>query len=130
MKEHICGLAHVGMVVRDIMIAEKFYIDQLGFERGASRTICADEGNIEIVFLQKNNLVLECIQPHTYNEMHGDGVFVHIALDVTDIELLKEKLDSYGVKWIEELTVCEELHSKWMLFEGPNGEILEINEKF
>ena len=48
---------------------------------------------------------------------------------MTGIEELGSYLDQCGVKWVEELRVNSDVGNKSMLFEGPDGEILEINEK-
>ena len=38
-------------------------------------------------------------------------------------------MDDYGVKWVEGLRINADVGNKSMLFEGPDGEILELNEE-
>lgn len=123
------GLAHIGMIVRNLDVTEKFYTEHLGFVRSGERVIDAPEGRIEIRFLKNESLVLECIQKPVYDEAHGGGIFVHVAIDVTGIEEIGAHLEEYGVKWVEGLRINSDVGNKSMLFEGPDGEILEINEK-
>lgn len=123
------GLAHIGMLVRDLAVTEAFYTRWLGFVRAGRRTIPTGEGAVQVVFLQNGNLVLECIQRPLYNEAHGEGIFLHVAIDVTGIEEAARTLDKAGVRWVEGLRVNTDVGNKSMLFEGPDGEILELNEK-
>ena len=123
------GLAHIGMLVRDLAVTEAFYTRWLGFARAGRRTIPTAEGPVQVVFLQNGNLVLECIQRPLYNEAHGEGIFLHVAIDVTGIEEVARTLDEAGVRWVEGLRVNTDVCNKAMLFEGPDGEILELNEK-
>lgn len=129
MSHSLHGLAHIGMIVRDREVTAAFYTRHLGFVRAGERTIDTPEGTIHVLFLKNEELVLECIQKPIYNEAHGEGIFVHVAIDVTGIEELGAYLDQCGVKWVEELRVNSDVGNKSMLFEGPDGEILEINEK-
>ena len=129
MEGFLHGLAHVGMAVRDLAVTERFYSERRGFCPAGRRAIDTPKGDVKVLFLKNGNLTLECIQYPVYNQAYGPGNFVHAAIAVTDIEAIGQRLDDYGVKWVEGLRINADVGNKSMLFEGPDGEIVELNEE-
>lgn len=131
MEYEINGLAHIGLVVSDTKRTVRFYTEQLDFRKVAEKTIVQPEDTLHITFLRNGNLTLECIEHKVFPENHGDGLIVHIAVNVVNLEAVMKKLDDYGVEWVEGLVIQKDLWErgcKSALFKGPDGEILEINE--
>lgn len=128
----ICGLAHVGAFVRDVEVSEVFYSEILGFQRiWHTRNQTAD-GEERITFIQNGNAVIELVQLSNPG-VRADGWFDHIAMNVEDIDGVVEKLKKKGVEFEEgSYTIAPhvfEYGSKWILFRGPDGEHLELNER-
>ena len=131
MNDQINGLAHIGLVVRSIEETAAFYTTQLGFQRIAGKKIQTPNETIQIAFLRNGNLTIECIEHESFDSQHGDGLIAHIAINVHGIEDVIQRLDRYGVEWVEGLVFQPDLWEhgcKSALFKGPSGEILEINE--
>lgn len=125
------GLAHIGLVVKNTEQTVAFYTQQLGFQKVAEKTIQTENGKLQVTFLRNGNLTLECLEHEVFPQAHGDGLIVHIAINVKNIEKVIEALDAYGVDWVEGLVYQPDLWEngcKSALFKGPSGEILEVNE--
>ena len=125
------GLAHIGLVVKNTEQTVAFYTQQLGFQKVAEKTIQTENGKLQVTFLRNGNLTLECLEHEVFPQAHGDGLIVHIAINVKNIEKVIEALDAYGVEWVEGLVYQPDLWEngrKSALFKGPSGEILEVNE--
>lgn len=125
------GLAHVGVFVADIEASKEFYTEMLDFEVIEETGIEDNDGLIKIAFIENGNLVIELVQFPNHREK-ADGPVDHIALRATNIEALKELLEERGIVFEEEeITFGSTVFpngSKWILFRGPDGEHLEINE--
>ena len=125
------GLAHIGLVVKNTEQTVAFYTQQLGFQKVAEKTIQTENGKLQVTFLRNGNLTLECLEHEVFPQAHGDGLIVHIAINVKNIEKVIEALDAYGVEWVEGLVYQPDLWENGCtsaLFKGPSGEILEVNE--
>lgn len=120
------GLAHIGMIVKNMEATKKFYTEMLGFTAVEPRQY----GECDVWFIANGNLVIECIHKPVYNENHGEGKFVHVAIKVTEgIEELEQKLLDYGVTWVQKLEINTTYNLKSMLFEGPEGEVIEVSQE-
>ena len=95
------GLAHIGLVVKNTEQTVAFYTQQLGFQKVAEKTIQTENGKLQVTFLRNGNLTLECLEHEVFPQAHGDGLIVHIAINVKNIEKVIEALDAYGVEWVE-----------------------------
>lgn len=127
------GLAHIGLIVSDIERSAKFYTEVLGFRQIWQNKNKSPEGDISIVFVQNTNCVLELICfPKT--EKRSAGSFDHIALRVENINSAMDRLKQKGVKFIEgsyeEAPQVFENGSRWVFLSGPDGERIELNERF
>ena len=84
----------------------------------------------EIVFLQKGNLILECIcQPGT--NLPDRGRIEHIAIAAGNIEQAVEVLLAKGIVFDGPIVEDKELWDKgvkYVTVRGPSGERLELNE--
>ena len=125
-------LAHIGLWVTDMEETKKFYQDILGFEAPTAKTVVDPESGVktEIVFLQKGNLILECIcQPGT--NLPDRGRIEHIAIAAGNIEQAVEVLLAKGIVFDGPIVEDKELWTKgvkYVTFRGPSGERLELNE--
>ncbi|MGL5437635.1 MAG: VOC family protein [Lachnospiraceae bacterium] len=127
----IDGLAHIGLFIKDAEVSERFYIDILGFQR-IWRTENLGAGGTEIItFIRNGNLVLELVQSPFWQE-RADGWFDHIAINVEELDNVIESLKEKNISFEEgSYTIAPHIFehgSKWVLFRGPDGEHLELNE--
>jgi lactoylglutathione lyase len=126
------GLAHIGLFVADIEVSKKFYTEMLDFNVIEETSLDGPDGVIKIAFVQNGNLVIEIVQfPKT--DKKSDGPVDHIALRVENIECVRDLLLERGLAFEEkEITHAPGVFSngsKWILFRGPDGEHLELNER-
>ena len=128
----IVGLAHVGLYVADIEKTKKFYTEKLNFEVYHECVSNSPDGDIRVAFARNGDCILELVQLAT-KEKRNDGFFDHVALKVVNIEKVKKELTEKGIEFEEdEITFAPHVFppngSKWILFRGPDGEHIEINE--
>jgi lactoylglutathione lyase len=126
------GLAHIGVFVADIEVSKKFYTEMLDFKVIEETSLQSPDGVIKIAFVQNGNLVIEIVQfPKTVKK--SDGPVDHIAMNVKNIEGVRDLLLERGIEFEEEeITHAPGVFpkgSKWILFRGPDGEHLELNER-
>ena len=124
MKEWITGIQHVGIPTEDMDKTRVFY-GKLGFEV-AYETV--NEG-AEVVFFQLENLVME-----TYEVDHAAqayGAIEHVAVNVTDIEAVYEKIKEIGLNTLEDTIHFLPFWKngvKFFTIEGPNKEKVEFSQ--
>lgn len=124
MKEWITGIQHVGIPTEDMDKTRVFY-GKLGFEV-AYETV--NEG-AEVVFFQLENLVME-----TYEVDHAAqayGAIEHVAVNVTDIEAVYEKIKEIGLNTLEDTIHFLPFWKngvKFFTIEGPNKEKIEFSQ--
>lgn len=125
------GLAHVGLFVPDAEATAAFYEKYLDFEEVWKVVNKFPDGNETVVFVRNGSLTVEIVQP-VHPQQRQDGWFDHIALAVTDIDRVIEKLRADGIEFEEgSYTIAPHVFpngSKWILFRGPNNEHLELAE--
>ncbi len=130
--EDILGLAHIGVFVADIEVSKAFYTDVLGFECFDESVVKADDGDVVIAFIRLGSCVLELVQFPESKQRSTDSVIAHIALDVKNIENVQAYLLEKGVKFETEkpveLSMIFDNGVKYLMFAGPDGEVLEISE--
>lgn len=126
--KRIKGLAHVNLTVRDMDRSLDFYCNTLGFENIYE---FSGMGN-RCAFIKLSTCVIELHQCPEYDETLKDGHFEHIALAVEDIEGLAQVFREKGVRFETEAVLGSPRiwpnGSKWILFRGPDNELLELNE--
>ena len=128
----ILGLAHVGLFVKDNEKSAEFYESIFGFQRIWQSTNPSETGDIKVIFIEKNGLVIELVQFPQYRKRE-DGLFDHIAFATKNIEEVIDKLKEKGVIFEENTKTTApqvfERGSRWIMFRGPDGEHLELNER-
>ena len=119
------ALAHIGVLVSDLKISQNFYENILGFHKVWENINPSPDGDVQVVFVEKDGLVIELIKMPKFEERR-DGVVDHFAISVKELQ---------GKNVIfEEGSYCEAPHvfekgSKWIMLRGPNNERIELNER-
>ena len=122
----ITGLAHIGIMVKDMEASIRFYRDVLGFEL----TEQAQVGASKLAFLNIGTCLLELVQAADYAP-RPTGVVDHIAIEVTDIENLVCQLTEHRIAFLSDsIATLASLQGgvKNIFFTGPDGERLEFFE--
>lgn len=134
-KTGLQGWSHLAIKVRDLAKSVAFY-ESLGFVKCADGYLDTTDGRLIIGFVELNGFQIEIIQvaPGMIPELEkrGPGHIDHIALDITDIQEAFGACKQEGYKLvtpvIKELSFFE--HGiKYFLVEGPDGEVIEFNQK-
>lgn len=126
------GLAHIGVLVSDLRVSQNFYEQTLGFHKIWENTNPSPEGDVKVVFVEKNGLTIELIKMPKPRERR-DGIIDHFAISVINLEGVIEELKEKGVAF-EEGSYCQapyvfERGSKWIMLRGPDNERIELNER-
>jgi glyoxylase I family protein len=122
-----CGFHHVSMRVRDMEKSLKFYVEDLGFVERVSwgkapqRMVLLDTGD-------GNYLEISQGDP---NQVHTDGVFLHIALRADDCDAALEAARAAGAEVTMEprdvtLPSDPPIPVRIAFFKGPDGEVIEL----
>lgn len=130
--ENIMGLQHIGLFVRSLEVSKKFYCEKLDFKVVHETTLDTADGTIKIAFVGAGDCTIEIVEFPKFVDKNGDGPVDHIAFKVKDIEKVRDNLKAKGIVFETE----EPAHvphfftkgDKWLMFRGPDGEHLEINE--
>ena len=128
MKE-ITRINHVGLRVRDLNVARAFY-EKLGFEFIAGPigpepvAVVEHPSGVNINFIlnasadaSPTNLLMDASEKHTG--------FTHIALEITNVEAVKEQLGSLGI----EITETVEFGGATFFFiRDPDNNVIEFHK--
>ncbi len=97
---------HIGIAVRDIDEAARFYTEALGLEVGGIEEV-ADQ-KVKVAFLPLGEVRLELVMPTSpdsavakHIEKNGPG-FHHVAYQVEDVAAEIERLKAEGVRLVDE----------------------------
>lgn len=130
--EEITGLNHIGVFVKDLEKSKDFYTNVLCFECYSECNIESDDGITKIAFVRRGSCIIELVEFPEYTKRSTDSVIAHIALNVTDIGLVQACLEKKGVKFDTEkpieLPIVFDNGVKYILFKGPDGEVIELNQ--
>lgn len=93
---------HLGIAVRSLDDALKFYKDQLGFEVGARETVAQEKVNVAMLPAGGSRIeLLEATEPDSviakFIQKRGEGIH-HVALKVADLAATVERLKSQGAR--------------------------------
>lgn len=124
----ITGLAHIGIIVKDIEVSKAFYCETLGFFQLTGEYTLAS--GLRLAFVNAGDCRLELIQQPIYAPRTA-GVVDHIAMEVEDIEPLVCKLVEKRIPFeTGEIGTMPELLGgvKNIFFAGPDGERIEFFE--
>ena len=128
----VVGMAHIGVIVKDIKKSQDYYTDLLGFECYHEADIEHDDGITKLAFLRCGTCEIELVQPSKY-QPRKDGPVDHIALQVNDIDgmmaCLAKKGIQYDTKKSIELPKLFDNGVKYIFFRGPDGERIELSER-
>ncbi len=126
LKQLCTGLQHIGIPTVNWAESLEFY-EQLGFE-AALNTVQPNGGSV--VFMQLGNLVLEVYEAESADETAG--AIDHIAIDVTDIELVFAVITGSGFTALEgEIKYLPfwENGVRYFTITGPNHEKVEYSQR-
>ncbi len=128
MKE-ITRINHVGLRVRDLTISRTFY-EKLGFEflggpMGPEPVAIVEHpSGVNINFIlnassdaSPTNLLMDEKEKHTG--------FTHIALEITDVEAVKQQLDDHGISITE---FVEYEGATFFFVRDPDGNVIEFHK--
>lgn len=126
---------HIGIAVKSIEEASKFYEDVLGQKVVGIETLSSE--NLKTAFVKIGDVEIELLEATSpdspvakFIEKKGEGIH-HIAFKVDDIEASLEKLKSKGIRLIDEIPKLGAEGSK-IAFVHPkstNGVLLELCQK-
>lgn len=120
---------HIAINTVDIDDSIRFYQEMLGFRL----THRADMGFCELVYMkicENEYIELFNLKGGCETDQVGENNrgLRHIAFDVEDIEEWNEVLKSKNAKIIDGPGQIEKINKKYLLFEDPNGVIIELSE--
>jgi len=100
------AIDHLGIAVRSLDEALKFYRDQLGLEVGLRETVEQEKVNVAMLPLGEPRIeLLEATQPESviakFLEKRGEGLH-HVALRVPDLKSSVERLKASGARLLNE----------------------------
>ena len=107
MSFKVTRIDHVGIAVKDLEAAKKFYTEILGLKDSGEETV--DEQKVKVTFYPLGDSELELLQSThpegpiaKYIDRSGEGI-QHIALRVDNIEAALADLKEKGVRLIDEM---------------------------
>ncbi len=127
--EQITRLNHVGLRVRDLKVARKFY-EKLGFEFIAGPVGPEPVAIMEHASRVNINLILNATDDAfaknilmDVDEKHAG--FTHIALEVTDADTVEAQLNSLDIEITERV---EFGGAKFFFVRDPDGNVIEFHQ--
>ncbi len=97
---------HIGIAVRDIDEAARFYTEALGLQLGGIEEV--PDQKVRVAFLPIGEVRIELVQPTSpespvakFIEKNGPG-FHHIAYEVDDVAAEVERLKARGVRMVDQ----------------------------
>lgn len=102
----VLKIDHIGVAVRSLAEATRFYTEVLGLEVKGTETVADQKVRVAFLPVEDTNIeLLESIDPEgpvaKYIESRGEGV-QHVALQVENIEEALEELKKKGVRLIDQ----------------------------
>ena len=127
-------IEHIGIAVKDIGEAAKFYQDVMGCQ--VSQEMDVPERKLRIAFIDVSGVKLELLMP-TYDdsvvarhiEKRGEGIH-HICFEVDDVEKAALELQEKGVELVDRPRMGAE--GKKIVFVMPkstHGVLIELKER-
>ena len=126
------GLHHIGIYTRSVDQSLAFYTELLEFEKQWRGIVDHPTGKLDMAIVKKGNCSIELVRPADLSVISSKaGPVQHVALKVSQIEALVEKLERSGIelhpKKIEFLPTLLNGVKHIFLF-GPSGERIELAE--
>lgn len=126
-------ISHLGIAVKDLEEARRFYQSVLGME--SSDPIIGGDGTIQVSMVNAGNAVVELLQPTgeggvvaKFLEKRGEG-FHHICYEVDDINAAISSLKASGIDIIGEPRPGAEGMSVFLHPGMTHGVLVELVEK-
>lgn len=123
----VTGLAHIGIMVKDLEVSRKFYVEKLGFEEECRN----DLGGTVICFLNNGTCLLELVCRENYQAPTDPRAHIdHVCMEVEGIDSLVASLKEQGVEFESDVNYSSIIHGgvKNIFFHGPDGERIEFFE--
>ena len=97
---------HIGVAIKSLSEASKFYTDILGLERTGTETVSEQKAKVSFIPIKDTNIeLLESTEPEgpiaKFIDSHGEGIH-HIAIRVENIEETLRDLKAKGVRLIDQ----------------------------
>lgn len=124
MKEYLTGIQHIGIPTKNMDATLNFYT-ALGFESAFETT----NNGAKVRFLKLGNLVIEAYEAD--DAVMKGGAIDHIAIDVTDVEAVYDKICKMEMNNLEDqiqFLPFWENGVRFFKIKGPNEEILEFSQ--
>ena len=128
-------ISHLGIAVKDLEEARKFYRSVFGLE--SSEPIIGGDGTIKVSMVEIGNTLIELLQPigsegvmAKFLEKRGEG-FHHICYEVDDITAARDRLVADGARVLGSGEPKIGAHGKPVLFLHPkdfNGTLIELEQ--
>jgi lactoylglutathione lyase len=128
------GLHHIGIYTRSVDESLAFYTEVLEFKKQWRGIVDHPTGKLDVAIVKKENCSIELVRPADLSVITPKaGPIQHVALKVSQIEALVEKLERNGIelhpKRIEFLpTLLNGV--KHIFLYGPSGERIELAEEY
>lgn len=133
-------LQYVGIPVRDLEVARRWYIDTLGFSPKQEFSLTAPEGETRAAFLERFGLVVKLYEQTAsqweHNPNNTDGHIDHFAMDaldvrkgITDLQVRGAQIDPDTKDGPVLLAEVFPQGAEYVFFRGPSGERFELNER-
>lgn len=126
-------ISHLGVAVKDLEKARKFYRSVLGLE--SSDPITSEDGTMMASLVEVGDAVIELLQPvgsegvmAKFLEKRGEG-FHHICYEVDDIRTEIESLRAKGIDVLGEPKEGVEGPAVFLHPRGTHGMLVELVEK-
>lgn len=126
---------HIGIAVKSIGEAKKFYIDLLGLTAVEEETV--EEQKVKVCIIPCGDSKIELLESTSsegpiakFVETRGEGIH-HLALHVDDIEAAITQLKAQGIRMIDEKPRCGAGGAKIAFIhpKSTNGVLLEITQR-
>lgn len=126
-------ISHLGIAVKDLEEARKFYRSVFGLE--SSEPIIGGDGTIKVSMVEIGHTLIELLQPigsegvlAKFLEKRGEG-FHHICYEVDDINSEIASLKAAGINVLGEPKPGAEGMSVFLHPRGTHGVLVELVEK-
>lgn len=121
-------IEHAGIMVKNLEESISFYTDIIGFQ--LLGRLDHPNGQIKIAFIgteDAEGTQIELLEGYN-NSLPAEGKVHHLALKVEGLESEVARLKEAGVRFIDKEITTLPNGSRYMFFEGPDGEWLELFE--
>lgn len=122
----VLKLEHTGIMVKSMDASVQFYQTVLGMELKGILQHNAPEIKLGFLgFHGDDGCVVELVEGFK-SGLPSEGTVHHLAFTVDDVEKETERLKSLGVKLLDNGITTLRNGARYIFFEGPDGEQLEL----